>query len=569
MSPSPNSSEGQAPGARPRPLTIAQEDLAQETPIVRALLKNSLVPERLASLVTGPYGVTHQHLHLLDIMERSGALIMEVEKAVAHRIAADRDSDNFSFRNLLDDLDWSFCSLYATYIASDGAVAALAGHLGRAVEVRGSMKAAWVRQVRELRGQELMQTTLQELGAFLDFHRTHPDPARCITTPDGLLEVSSAFFQLLCNAIRGQLEDVEFERYRRALEKLGVEVCGRAYRGLDGSATAREEEPAELLSVWPEDVVGNHEYLQAGLRLARDVAGYDLQEKRNPKKLNPVLFGQGSPGCGKTITAHAIGNFFLRYCRERGVPARFLVIRRTDWASSFQNASATQLIKIFKEQVHGFEGVVGVYWPDIDTAFAARSDPGMRSEESNILGASFGIFDGTLIPRTGKWFLICDANYMNMDEATLSRISQDPHKILGPSSAEEFVELMREKKLKEFNELLPLSDAEWLQVGQQCIDYGFSGRNVEAICQGILTDIQDVEPPPEYFQVGFAERQRMLRELARPMTFERISARMRRYRDFEQHAQESAQSDQFQSRVQEIVLNLSAQRAALQTLGGE
>lgn len=548
-------------------LTITDEDLKQEYPVVRALMKNSLVPERLSSLVTGPYGFTHQHLHLLDIMERYGALLMEIKKSMAHKISADRDTGGFGFKNNLDPIDWAFCNLYSAYIAAEGANAACNAHLGKPVEVRGAMKAPWVKQIRDFEGDTLMQIGLTELGAFLDFHKHHPDPARSITSPDQLLEVASAFFQLLGNAVRHQLEDVEFERHRKATEKLKVEVCGRGYRGLEPSTTAVEEEPAELLPVWPEDVVGNREYLAAGIRLARDVAGFDFEAGRNPKKLNPVLFGQGSPGCGKTVTAHAIGNYFLKYCKDRGVAARFLVIRRTDWASSFQNASATQLIKIFKEQVHGFPGVVGVYWPDIDTAFAARSDPGMRSEESNILGASFGIFDGTLIPKNGKWFLICDANYMNMDEATLSRISQDPHKIKGPVTPDDFVELMRDKKLKDFIDMLHLDEGEWLRVGQLCINFEFSGRNVEAICQNILTKIQDVEPPPEYYQVGFAERQRILRELARPMTFDDIHAMMKRFSEFELAANEQNQADQFQHRVKEIVLNLSAQKAALQTLG--
>lgn len=553
--------------AKSQQLTVTDEDLQQEFPLVRSLMKTSLVPERLASLVTGPYGLTHQHLYLLDIMERYGAILLEMQKALAHRISADRDGSGFGFKNNLDPVDWSFCNLYATYVASEGGVAACNSHLGKPVEVRGAMKAPWIKQVRDYEGSTLMQTCLTELSSFLDFHKHHPDPARSITTPDQLLEVSSAFFQLVTNAIRFQIEDVEFERHRRAIEKIPVEVCGRGYRGLDPSTTAVEEEPAELLPVWPDDVVGNKEYLAAGLRLARDVAGFDFETGRNPKKINPVLFAQGSPGCGKTITAHAIGNYFLQYCKERGVAARFLVIRRTDWASSFQNASASQLIKIFKEQVHGFQGVVGVYWPDIDTAFAARSDPGMRSEESNILGASFGIFDGTLIPKNGKWFLMCDANYMNMDEATLSRISQDPHKIKGPSSAEDFVELMRDKKLKEFIDMLSLNEEEWLKVGQLCLDYEFSGRNVEAICQSILTRIQDVEPPPEYYKVGFAERQRILRELARPVDFQTISEMMKRFSEFELAAEEQNQAEQFQNRVKEIVLNLSAQQAALQTLG--
>jgi hypothetical protein len=156
---------------------------------------------------------------------------------------------------------------------------------------------------------------------------------------------------------------------------------------------------------------------------------------------------------------------------------------------------------------------------------------------------------------------------MNMDEATLSRISQDPHKILGPCTAEDFVELMRDKKLKEFIDMLPLTEEEWLNVGQLCLDYGFSGRNVEAICQNILTRIQDVDPPAEYYRVGFEERRQILRNLAQPMDYARIAEMMRKFSEFEKVAQEQNESDKFQHRVQEIVLNLSAQKAALQTLG--
>ncbi|CAN0214156.1 unnamed protein product, partial [Phaeothamnion confervicola] len=425
-------------------LTVTVADLQQELPIVRGQLKTLCIPEVVVNLARGPYGLTKSHLTLLEIVEQAGAQFLELQKALGHRISADRQGNGFGFSNQLDPVDSAFCNLFALFVGCDGAAAALAGLSANELDIQGGFKAPWVERLRSQAPRDAAQTMLQEFVSFLQRHKDHPDPARRIEEPDQILECGAAYFRLLSNSVLEQAVDSEFERHRRALDKINVEVCGRGYRGFEAATTAVEEEPAELLSVWPEDVVGNKDYLAAGLRLARDVAGFDFVANRNPKKLNPVLFGQGSPGCGKTVTAHAIGNHFLKYCRDRGVPARFLVIRRTDWASSFQNASAGQLVKIFREQVQGFHGVVGVYWPDIDTAFAARTDPGMHSEESNILGASFGIFDGTLIPKNGKWFLICDANYMNMDEATLSRLSQDPHKILGPSTPADHAELMRD-----------------------------------------------------------------------------------------------------------------------------
>lgn len=551
-------------------LVIAEADLVQEIPVVRSIIKTLNLHRLMESGAPGPYGLSMLHLSLLDIIEHAGAQVMEIVKKLRHRIGEDRAQAGFSFAATTTPVDDAFCNLFAVYAASEAAAARCQSHTQERPEIRGGFTQSWVDELQGMETRQVVQILVGELSAFFDHHRNHPDKTRRLAEPEDYATCALAFFQLLSNGVRTLAEDAEFERHRLALEQIPVDICGRHYRGFSGAATpAEDEEPGELLPVWPDDIVGNHEFLQAGLRLARDVAGFDLASGQNPKKLNPVLFGQGSPGCGKTVTAHAIGNYFLDYCRKRNIPARYLVIRRTDWASSFQNASANQLVTIFKEQVQGFHGVVGVYWPDIDTAFAARSDPSLRSEESNILGASFGIFDGTLIPKNGKWFLICDANYMNMDEATLSRITQDPHKIRGPVTVEDYVELMRDKKLKEFGDLLALSEEEWLEIGQLCIDWGFSGRNVDSICQKVLTEVQDVEPPDDYYQANFEERKRMLRELSKPMTRPRLEEIMRGYQTFEKEAVEQVEAERFQRRVEEIVLNLSAQRKALEAIEGK
>lgn len=552
-----------------RELICTESDLSQELPLARVYIKDQGFHTFIISCCTGPYGPTHDHLTLLDTVEHTLAQILEVTKRLSSRIKDDRQSAGFAFETKINPTDDAFCRYFAVFVAAEAAAARSVVLGENDPEVSGAFKQAWVRSLGLNDPKQNCKTVVSELSAFLDFHQMHPDKERRISQPKELASCMTAFFRLLANGVKELATDAEFERHRVALESMHVDICGRNYRGFEFSATtAEDEEPGELLPIFHTDIVGNKEYVEAGLRLARDVAGFDFVAGQNPKKLNPVLFGQGSPGCGKTITAHAIGNFFLQYCRERNVPARFLVIRRTDWASSYQNASANRLVEIFKEEVQGFSGVVGVYWPDIDTAFAARSSPGLRAEESNILGASFGIFDGTLIPKNGKWFLICDANYMNMDEATLSRISQDPYKILGPVDAADFVELMREKKLSEFADLLHLTDDEWQQIGQMCIDFKFSGRNVDSICQKIQVEIQDVEPPEEYYRSDFETRKKILRDLAKPVDFERLKNMLLGYKEFEKQASEQVEQERFQSRVEEIVLNLSAQQAAMQALEG-
>ncbi len=541
--------------------TIGEEDLREEIPLIRGQLQRAGVAELMRQLAPGPYGLTALHLQALAEVERAGAQVLETAKRLAHRMPAGVGAAR--------DRSAEFGVLFGMFAAGETGAARCAALTPDRVEVRAGFPASRIRALLVEEEADLLWRLADDLAEFLSRHRDHPDPVRRLKEPRQVVNCVGAWLRLLSRGAREVARDAAYEPYRQVLEGLQVEVAGWAFHGFQGTPAAPPEEPGDLLPVSPEDIVGNQDYLQAGMRLARDVAGFDFVQGQNPKRINPVLFALGPPGCGKTVTAHAIGNNFLEFCRARGVPARFLVIRRTDWASSYQNASAQKLVEIFRQDVQAFSGVVGVYWPDIDTAFAARTDPGLRSEERNILGASFGVFDGTLIPRNGKWFLLCDANYLNMDEATLSRITQDPYRLSGPTTPEDFVNLMRDKKLKEWRELLPLSEEEWQDAGQRCVELGFSGRNVEALCRKISTEIEDVEPPEEFYRADFAQRRRILRDLSRPMPAARIREIMEAFARFEKESEAASMRQRFEERVQEIVFHLSAQKAALGLSGPE
>jgi len=540
---------------------LGEEDLREEIPLVRRQLQRAGVADLMRQLAPGPYGLTVSHLQALSEIELAIAQAVETSKRLAHRLpgavgaARDRSAE--------------FAVLFGLYASGEAGAARCAALTPDRIEVRSGFPASRIRALLAEDETDLVWRLAEDLAEFLSRHRDPPDPARRLKEPQQVINCVGAWLRLVSQGAREAARDAVYEPYRLVLDGLGVEVGGWAFRGFEGTPAVPPDEPADLLPVAPEDIVGNQDYLQAGMRLARDVAGFDFVQGQNPKRINPVLFALGPPGCGKTVTAHAIGNYFLQFCRARGVPARFLVIRRTDWASSYQNASAQKLVEIFRRDVHAFPGVVGVYWPDIDTAFAARTDPGLRSEERNILGASFGVFDGTLIPRNGKWFLLCDANYLNMDEATLSRITQDPYRLSGPTTPEDFVSLMRDKKLKDWQDLLPLSGEEWQGAGRRCLESGFSGRNVEALCRKIATEIEDVEPPEEFYRADYDGRRRILRDLSRPMPASRLQEIMEAFARFEKEAEAESLRKRFEERVQEIVFHLSAQKAATGLSGPE
>ena len=376
----------------------------------------------------------------------------------------------------------------------------------------------------------------------------------------------AAFFMLLRRAVNQLAHSGRLLPLLKSLEVRSITVAGHPYQGLEQEVST--DTPVGLLPVMPEDIVGNVDYIEAGLRLAKDVAGYDFEAQKNPKKLNPILFGLGSPGCGKTITGHAVGNAFLAYCKERDIPARFLVVRRSDWASSYQNASASNLIRLFREEVAAFPGVCGVYWPDIDTALASRGSSNLRTGEKQNLGAVFGIFDGTLLPKNGKWFLICDANTMHMDEAAISRIAQNPFTVEGPSTPEHYTRLMRDIMLKDVKPFIPDSDEAWVNIGKAACTHALSGRNIEAVARNIRTEIQDFEYPDRYFKASTEERASLIAELSKAVDETFILDALASMVEFKQEADRRAEADQFEQEVEQIVRQLNAGRAAMERAGG-
>ncbi len=558
--------QGAESSALKPPIVVETPPGGFDRPGMRTLVKDAGLAKVMHAYVRAPFGHTVRTLGALEAAAESCDLALAVGEAM-HAALLEDIARSGSLAIPEPTLDQRlFIGAFALTALADELCPRLA-EIAPVPDPTSDLEAAGLETLLENPPRALLERVLKMAARYVEVQQERHSGAggsELLEREGWVVTTVHAFIVQLRGAVERLTHGGRLRPFGVALAQRKVIVGKRRYEGFRARRVA--DPVTDLKPVAIEDIVGNTDYVAAALKLARDVAAYDLEAGRSAKRINPVLFALGRPGCGKTITAHAIGNYFLEYCRQRDIPARFRVIRRTDWASSYQNASASSLIKIFKEEVYGFEGVCGVYWADIDTAFASRSSGDLRMEEKNNLGAVFGIFDGTLIPKDGKWFMMCDANFMQMDEATTSRIAQNPFRVSGPSTAQEYVRLLRDVLLREEAANITASPQEWLEIGAQCVQADLSGRAVESVSGNVRAAIQDFEYPDRYFSADFETRQRLLAELSVKVDAAAVLGEVRDYIEFQKGAEESAAANRFEQEVSQMVERLNAGRAAAERL---
>lgn len=553
---------------KPPPLHVVPGPRGYDRAALRELVAQGPLCERVRSLPRGPFGHTVLTLRALEAVVDAADLAVAAGESLHAALLEDvARTGSLAIPEPTRD-QRLFIGAFAVTVFGDELMAHLA-ELAPTPELTDDLESQGLEDLLEAEPRAAIEKLLRLAAGYLDVQAKRQPGATAATVVERsswVVMTLHAFVAQLAGAVERLTHHGRLRPFGIALSKRDVVIGDVAYEGF--RRKARGDTVVDLKPVRPEDIVGNESYLDAGLRLARDVVAYDLERGESPKRLNPVLFALGRPGCGKTITAHAVGNYFLEYAKQRGIPARFRVIRRTDWASSYQNASASELVRIFKEEVYGFDGVCGVYWPDIDTAFASRGSGDLRMEEKNNLGAVFGIFDGTLIPRDGKWFMLCDANFMQMDEATVSRIAQNPFDVKGPTTPEDYVRLLRDVLLRGEQRFVDADDAAWLAIGKRCVDGDLSGRAVESIAGNIRASIQDFEYPDHYFSADFDTRKKLVEELSVRIDAGRLDQEIDEYVQFHKSAEEKSARDRFEREVDVMVQQLNAGREAAARVTG-
>lgn len=564
-----------------RRILVQHREITEELPAARQILKNSDLILTFNTIDRGDYGFTITGLQLMKNLEVVLSVFMETAKQLRNLIVESRGAGLAGIDNLSGD-DIRFINMFSLFASAAEAITSCEALRAKQATLptpivknkEGYKVKLKVREDVTFRVKEIKNFISNATGSipknlikdYRDYVQFYRDKGRLKDIAD-VLNCTIRYFTVMRNTLEKIARDSHYDLYREALEGTYVNILGKVFDGFHYSAEDYSEN-SSLMDVSVDEIIGNQKYLKAALKLARDVAGFDFATWQNPKQVNPILFALGNPGCGKTITAHAVGNYFLDFCKKHGIRSRFVIIRRTDWASSYQNASARQLIDIFKRNILEYRGVVGVYWPDIDTAFAARGDSSLRNEEKNILGAVFGLFDGTILPKNGQWFMLTDANFMNMDKATISRITQDPYYVKGPENPSDFVALFRDVKLRKHKEFLNLNDEEWEKFGNLCIENKLSGRSIDNMSRKAIAMIEDFEFPDEYFKSDIEKKRKIIKEYSKTLDYEDIREITLNYVQFEKEAEEKSYRKRFEDRVKEISTYLSAEKIARASLLG-
>ncbi len=485
-----------------------------------------------------PYGLGPRSHPILAALEKAGGLLLSARAWLRDRVTEREDAPPPGFARL--------AAVHAASLVLAHELDGLTGHRVRAVHGL---------ELRETR-QVLEDPNLLEAFYKDALHYTQDHVRQGHDADTALCAYARLMVQTCLTLVRDPRHGAQLERHRQVHFHVGD-----IHFPLFGEV--RRDQASPVLPVTLDGIIGNTEYLRAGRRLVRDLLAYDPAAGKNPKRLNPVLFALGKPGCGKTASAHALGRHLLDSAAAVGLMAKFCVIRRTDWASAYQNASAAALIERFTSELDGFPGVVAFYWPDIDTAFGARGGGELRAEEKSILGAAFGLFDGTLLPANGQWILLCDANYMQMDDATVSRLTQQPYLLEGPVSAADYVRLVRDELLgDEYKKHLDCTQAQWVEFGTLAAEEAVSGRDCAHFARRLIARIEDVDYPEGFFTADFDQRRHFLSLVRRQLTFEILLTEFRYTLEFCRTARQKEEEDQVSALARELLRMEKARRLA-------
>ena len=319
------------------------------------------------------------------------------------------------------------------------------------------------------------------------------------------------------------VQQFQWNTFSPTAEKFSVQDIKLSYKGFSLSQGEFKQKHDEvivderIMPVRREDVIGSQEFGKVLWNNFLKLSAYDHERRKNPYDPASVIFTYGEPGGGKTFTSHAHIQSFADICKARGISFWAFTHSTTDYASHYQNKTANELSSL-AEKVRSFPGIVVMYVADADNIFQSRKDPRLSSEQQQTLSVYFKMFDGTFIPKNGKFMAIMDANYIEgIDDATKSRLFDEVTELKRFSTAEDFSELVK----RTISNGLPLkiSDEDWQAVGKYVLETPLSNREVGHVVKKIR---RNFTVPEEMLGASFEEHVKYRNEQLASLTKEGI-----------------------------------------------
>jgi len=352
-----------------------------------------------------------------------------------------------------------------------------------------------------------------------------------IKDSEELIDFASSYFESVLKETENDAKNPEYENLVQQISELQLQVNGITLNGFNYTSFTPK---SYSFSTSLEDIVGNQEMISTLKRGIHNLLKYDSKTKQNIMLTEFDGFQRtftfyGQPGTGKTITIEAMLNYATKLSHK---VSKSLVIENitNSFKSEYYSKSIQNLKEVFDRIKDGNESYL-VILEDIDTILFSRDELKNRPEDKAILGTIMNYLEGIEAPKIGNDLIIVTTNNPELiDNALFSRLSESIVHVPGPQTQEDYEKLFKIKLRKSIaNNLVDLTKQEWQQVGKQCIQEEFTGRDIKNLSKGILSKIYDVNEPEEVLSLNPEHQKQALLQVYSKADFNLISNEIEKY----------------------------------------
>lgn len=467
----------------------------------------------------------------------------------------------------------TFASLYALFAAASiiaGKTAAIRESLPRE-EIR-----TWPLDLESvaLDANEI-RTFNNVVSRFLvDLCEKKPDRSRVVTCSADFVCLTHDFFREMakrCTRLSQFYLDLKPVVASRHFLFDGVAVSGFTLQLEDPESVALSGETFDQM-------VGNRELKTSLGGLADKILLYDPRTRRNPAKelgdFARTILLYGRPGTGKTMAISSLIHELTTRAKKLDKPFRAVLIG-SDVKDKYFGESVKNLQRKLAE-LHRGDRICLVAIEDIDLMLASRDDVNVNAADKDLLHELMNTLEGVASRDLGNAVIVATTNDIKGIEGALAeRLQENPMEVRGPETVEDFATLFRHKLRRGLPEAqggvggyvrVPDEGSRrrpgWREIGEACLEYGFTGRPVKNICKRLMTLAGEFRMPEEIYGLEGDECVEKLRGLYRPIDGAAVLAEVERYRTHSLAHEEAMREERVRQRKESLLNELRAGRLA-------